>query len=193
MKTVIYNIGMLAGILPADVRKLEGEQMGHVECLHDAYLVIEDGVISEFGEGRCLQDRATPLAAGGGAQACLGGVVLPTSATGTMTAEVSVCSYHCNYRCPVIIAAKSLDHIFRTIFWLVRVETVFRTRAYRVNMGAEHQGRLVRICDMLSNDIVSNAPIVNFFAAQPRADMAAHRILLERRRRYRNHFLQQVD
>ena len=66
MKTVIYNIGMLAGILPADVRKLEGEQMGHVECLHDAYLVIEDGVIYEFGEGRGLQDRATPLAAGGG-------------------------------------------------------------------------------------------------------------------------------
>ena len=79
MKTVIYNIGMLAGILPADVRKLEGEQMGHVGCLHDAYLVIEDGVISEFGEGRGLQDRATPLAAGGGAQACLGGVVLQTS------------------------------------------------------------------------------------------------------------------
>ena len=51
MKTVIYNIGMLAGILPADVRKLEGEQMNHVECLHDAYLVIEDGVITEFGIG----------------------------------------------------------------------------------------------------------------------------------------------
>ena len=87
MKTVIYNIGMLAGILPADVRKLEGEQMGHVECLHDAYLVIEDGVISEFGEGRGLQDRATPLAAGGGAQACLGGVVLPTSTTGRMATQ----------------------------------------------------------------------------------------------------------
>ena len=51
MKTIIYNIGTLAGILPAGVRKLEGEQMGHVECLHDAYLVIEDGVISEFGSG----------------------------------------------------------------------------------------------------------------------------------------------
>ena len=49
MKTVIYNIGTLAGILPEGVLKLEGEQMGHVECLHDAYLVIEDGVISEFG------------------------------------------------------------------------------------------------------------------------------------------------
>ena len=51
MKTIIYNIGTLAGILPADVRKLEGEQMNRVECLHDAYLVIEDGVITEFGEG----------------------------------------------------------------------------------------------------------------------------------------------
>jgi len=49
MKTIIYNIGTLAGILPADVRKLEGAQMNHVECINDAYLVIEDGVISEFG------------------------------------------------------------------------------------------------------------------------------------------------
>ena len=51
MKTIIYNIGTLAGILPLGVRKLEGEQMNHVECLHDAYLVIEDGVITEFGSG----------------------------------------------------------------------------------------------------------------------------------------------
>lgn len=49
MKTIIHNIGTLAGILPAGVRKLEGAQMGHVECLHDAYLVIEDGIITEFG------------------------------------------------------------------------------------------------------------------------------------------------
>ena len=88
MKTLIYNIGLLAGILPADVRKLEGEQMGHVGCLHDAYLVIEDGVIYEFGEGRGLQDRATPLAAGGGAQACLGGVVLQTSTFTKCTAKI---------------------------------------------------------------------------------------------------------
>ena len=50
MKTVIYNIGTLAGILPADVRKLEGDQMGHVECLHNAYLIIEDGIITDFGQ-----------------------------------------------------------------------------------------------------------------------------------------------
>lgn len=49
MKTVIYNIGTLTGILPADIRKLEGAQMNHVECINNAYLVIEDGVISEFG------------------------------------------------------------------------------------------------------------------------------------------------
>ena len=37
--------------------------------------------------GRGRQDRATPLAAGGGAQACLGGVVLPTSGTGIMATQ----------------------------------------------------------------------------------------------------------
>ena len=46
MKTVIYNIGTLAGILPADVRKLEGSQMNTVECIENAYLVIEDGLFT---------------------------------------------------------------------------------------------------------------------------------------------------
>ena len=49
MRTIIYNIGTLAGILAADVRKLEGSQMNTVECIENAYLVIEDGVITEFG------------------------------------------------------------------------------------------------------------------------------------------------
>ena len=49
MKTVIYNIGTLAGILPSEVRRLEGAQMNHVECIENAYLVIEDGIITEFG------------------------------------------------------------------------------------------------------------------------------------------------
>ena len=56
MKTVIYNIGTLAGILPEGVLKLEGSQMNKVECIENAYLVIEDGVITEFG-----QDMPTPL------------------------------------------------------------------------------------------------------------------------------------
>ena len=50
MKTIIYNIGTLAGILPAEVRKLEGAQMNNVECIENAYLVIEDGIITEFGQ-----------------------------------------------------------------------------------------------------------------------------------------------
>ena len=50
MKTVIHNIGTLAGILPSDVIKLEGAQMNHVECIEDAYLVIEDDIITEYGE-----------------------------------------------------------------------------------------------------------------------------------------------
>ena len=49
MKTIIYNIGTLAGILPEGVLKLEGEQMNDVNCINDAYLVIEDGVIMDFG------------------------------------------------------------------------------------------------------------------------------------------------
>ena len=49
MKTVIYNIGTLAGILPEGVTKLAGADMNHVEYLNNAYLVIEDGVITKFG------------------------------------------------------------------------------------------------------------------------------------------------
>ena len=49
MKTVIYNIGTLAGILPEGVTQLAGADMNHVECLNNAYLVIEDGVITKFG------------------------------------------------------------------------------------------------------------------------------------------------
>ena len=88
MKTVIYNIGTLAGILPEEVRKLEGSQMNHVECIDDAYLVIEDGIITGFGKmtesvsgSSGIQNRATPLAAGGGTRdKVVGGVVLNTAA-----------------------------------------------------------------------------------------------------------------
>ena len=48
MKTIIYNIGTLAGILPEGVEKLEGTQMNNVECIENAYLIIEDGIITEF-------------------------------------------------------------------------------------------------------------------------------------------------
>ena len=104
MKTIIYNIGTLAGILPEGVMKLEGEQMNHVECLHDAYLVIEDGIITDFGTdvsgGGGGKNRATPLAAGvvSGKQTAqwafaassheVGGVVLkPTGSVPSSTAD----------------------------------------------------------------------------------------------------------
>ena len=49
MKTIIHNIGTLAGILPEGVLKLEGTQMNEVQCIENAYLVIEDGIITDFG------------------------------------------------------------------------------------------------------------------------------------------------
>ena len=49
MKKIIFNIGTLAGILPEGVLKLEGAQMNEVKCIENAYLVIEDGIITEFG------------------------------------------------------------------------------------------------------------------------------------------------
>ena len=75
----------MAGILPEGVMKLEGKDMGSVECIDNAYLVIEDGIITEYGgmNGLCgngFQKRATPLAAGGGAHdEGVGGVVLATT------------------------------------------------------------------------------------------------------------------
>ena len=60
MKTIIYNIGTLAGILPEGTLKLEGAQMNHVECIENAYLVIEDGIITEYGVGTGCQKNPTP-------------------------------------------------------------------------------------------------------------------------------------
>ena len=57
MKTIIYNIGTLAGILPEGVEKLEGTQMNNVECIENAYLIIEDGIITEFGHDENFSKR----------------------------------------------------------------------------------------------------------------------------------------
>ena len=60
MKKIIFNIGTLAGILPEGVLKLEGAQMNEVKCIENAYLVIEDGIITEFGpdKTRCSDSNA---------------------------------------------------------------------------------------------------------------------------------------
>ena len=65
MKTIIHNIGTLAGILPTDVLRLEGAQMNYVECINNAYLVIEDGVITDFGPEGLYTEGAETMAARG--------------------------------------------------------------------------------------------------------------------------------
>ena len=54
MKTIIHNIGTLAGILPEGKLKLEGTEMNQVECIEDAFLVLEDGIIRDFGSSDSL-------------------------------------------------------------------------------------------------------------------------------------------
>ena len=66
MKTIIYNIGTLAGILPEGTLKLEGAQMNHVECIENAYLVIEDGIITEYGVGTSTISDTNYIDAEGG-------------------------------------------------------------------------------------------------------------------------------
>lgn len=50
MKTLIHNIGLLAGILPAGKEKLKGEEMRSIQTLRHAWLLMEDGLIRDFGE-----------------------------------------------------------------------------------------------------------------------------------------------
>ena len=47
MKTLIKNIGLLAGI--SDATRKEGAAMNEVACLRDAWLLIDGDRISDFG------------------------------------------------------------------------------------------------------------------------------------------------
>jgi imidazolonepropionase len=49
MRTLIYNIDTLLGILPQEVSRLQGREMDSVESIGNAYIVIEDQKIAEFG------------------------------------------------------------------------------------------------------------------------------------------------
>ena len=49
-KLLIKNIGTLAGILPADVRLLRGKEMEHLGCLNNAWMLVDNGRISDFGD-----------------------------------------------------------------------------------------------------------------------------------------------
>ena len=67
-RTLIKNIGMLAGILPADKPCLCGKEMAHVETMQDAWLLVEDGKIKDFGtngDGPTVQSADVVDAEGG--------------------------------------------------------------------------------------------------------------------------------
>ena len=56
MRTIIKNIGLLVGIQPEDVLRVEGAEQGRTGTLQNAWLAIEDGRIMDFGE----MDSVTP-------------------------------------------------------------------------------------------------------------------------------------
>ncbi len=49
---LIKNIGCLAGIVPDGVLRKCGDEMSHVETLENAWLLIKDGRIADFGTGK---------------------------------------------------------------------------------------------------------------------------------------------
>ena len=51
MKILIDNISSLLGILPCEKRMLAGAEMSVVGSLSDSWLLVEDGLISDFGTG----------------------------------------------------------------------------------------------------------------------------------------------
>ena len=51
MKTLIKNIGLLAGIVPEGVLRKEGAGMAETGMLENAWLLVEDGLIADFGTG----------------------------------------------------------------------------------------------------------------------------------------------
>ena len=63
--SLIYNIGILAGIQPEGVLRVEGAAQGETGILENAWLRIEDGRIAAFGEmGTC------PVIPGAGTPSC---------------------------------------------------------------------------------------------------------------------------
>ena len=64
---IIKNIGLLAGIQPEGVLRLEGADMSHTGTLENAWLKIENGRIVDFGTGPViLSDSEESLDAEGG-------------------------------------------------------------------------------------------------------------------------------
>lgn len=70
MRTVIVNIGELAGIVPEGVLRKNGAEMGETGILHDAWISFSDGIIEDFAP------MSTPHPSGETVDA-EGGLVIP--------------------------------------------------------------------------------------------------------------------
>jgi imidazolonepropionase len=57
MKTLIKNIGLLAGIVPEGVLRKEGAEMAETGMLENAWILVEDGRIADFGEMGKMPDQ----------------------------------------------------------------------------------------------------------------------------------------
>ncbi len=61
MRTLIRNIKTLAGILPEGQRLLKGKAMAQLEAIDNAYVLIENGLISDFGSMVDCPDNADEM------------------------------------------------------------------------------------------------------------------------------------
>jgi len=62
---IIFNIGELAGIAPSGVQLLKGSEMKDFGVLHNAWIQIKDGVITDWGTGQAPADSELIDAQGG--------------------------------------------------------------------------------------------------------------------------------
>ena len=74
MTTLLTNIGLLAGIQPPERQRLQGRDMSHTGTIPNAWLLVRDGLITDFGPMDTLD--ATAPSAHTTIDVC-GGMVLP--------------------------------------------------------------------------------------------------------------------
>ena len=74
--SLIYNIGILAGIVPEGILRKEGAAQGETGLLEDAWLRIQDGVIAEYGPMSACPPLTCECDDDSNIDAC-GGMVIP--------------------------------------------------------------------------------------------------------------------
>lgn len=77
-KTLITNIGRLTGIVPEGILRKEGKEMGKVESLEDAWLLINGEEIEAFGQGDPGTEKIPGLKEHKGVLDAGGGTVMPS-------------------------------------------------------------------------------------------------------------------